>query len=29
LKEMIADLQRQMNEVSEKKLGRPKKEMVE
>jgi hypothetical protein len=26
---MIADLQRQMNEVSEKKLGRPKKEMVE
>ena len=29
LKDMIADLQRQMNEVSEKKLGRPKKEMVE
>ena len=29
LKDMIADLQRQMNDVSEKKLGRPKKEMVE
>jgi hypothetical protein len=26
---MIADLQRQMNEVSDKKVGRPKKEMVE
>jgi len=29
LKEMIADLQRQMNEVNDKKVGRPKKEMVE
>jgi hypothetical protein len=26
LKDMIADLQRQMNEVAEKKVGRPKKE---
>ena len=29
LKEMIADLQRQMNEVNDKKVGRPKKETVE